>query len=328
MSRLFVLGLVLAVFGYGGSLCLAADPHPFGWRWSEGQTEGWRNEKPAEYGWRWFNEEERVEKQDRPKLTASAETKKNQEKNVSDFVLPQNPSPITILKLPVSYVRKQLKSSLEQAMSDLSEESVLKYLFWMDVARRKALAFANMTSWLIAQHPELSLNSAMPSSLPGYYASRKRNYEAVKRLLKQTKNKYGLILVMRSDDPVSLAQLQSVKFFVNRYGWDYAVIDALERPRAAQALDTQVLPTTFLLSREGKKIPLCAGAVPVSELELLCFRALGVLEGKFPPQSFGIYPTERGGPGDPTAIPVQLIKLINNKSEVTNVTATGSESRP
>ena len=294
----------------------AGDLHQSGWRWSAGQTEGWRNEKPARYGWRWFNENEeltRDETRPKPQMTASVKKPQRKEKT-ADIVLPENPTPETILKLPVSYVRKQLESSLEQAMSDLSEESVLRYLFWMDVARRKALAFANMTSWLIAQHPELNMNSAMPSALPGYYASRKRNYEAVKRLLQTARNKYGLILVIRSDDPVSIAQLKTIKYFADRYGWEYAVVDALNRPRAAAALGTQVLPTTFLLSREGKKIPLCAGAVSLSELELLCFRAVGVLEGKIPPQSFGLYPAEQGGPLDPFGIPLQLIKLF--KSEV------------
>ena len=323
MIRLLILGVVLTFFVYGQPL--AENLRLSGWRWSEPQKEGWRNEKPAVYGWRWFNEPKEPTRKKQKRELASVKSRPV-ETSKMNVVLPPNPTPETFLKLPVSYVRKQLESSLEQAMSDLSEESVLKYLFWMDVARRKALAFANMTSWLIAQHPELDMNSAMPSALHGYYASRKRNYEAVKNLLKRVQNKYGLILVIRGDDPVSLAQLQTVEYFVDRYGWDYAVVDALERPQAAAALGTQVLPTTFLLSREGKKIPLCAGAVSVSELELLCFRAVGVLEGKIPPQSFGIYPSERGGPFDPYAIPIQLIKLFEN--EVQNAPSTGRPARP
>ncbi len=306
-----LLLLYLALFIFSQSLAKAEELHLSGWRWSEPQKEGWRNEKPAFYGWRWFNEEKDQKQEKQTNFSISTKTKIN-------VILQKNPTPETILKLPVSYVRKQLEASLEQAMSDLSEESVLRYLFWMDVARRKALAFANMVSWLTIQHPELNLNSAMPTALHGYYASRKRNYEAVKRTLKKYRDKYGLILVIRSDDPVSLAQLQTLNYFVDRYGWDYAIVDAISRPQTAVALGTQVLPTTFLLTREGKKIPLCAGAVSVSELELLCFRAVSVLEGKIPPQSFGIYPAERGGPYDPYAIPVQLMKLfegVNHASQ-------------
>ena len=325
MIRLLLIGTIFIVLACGSSL--AKDSHLSGWRWSSGQTEGWRNEKPAEYGWRWFNEpKEQVQKEPKRKLASVKSQSLQTSLNNTKVVLPPNPTPETILKLPVSYVKEQLETSLEQAMSDLSQESVLRYLFWMDVARRKALAFANMASWLIAQHPELDMNSAMPTALHGYYAGRKRNHEAVKHLLKNARNHYGLILVIRSDDPVSLAQLQTVRYFVDRYKWDYAVVDALERPQTVAALGTQVLPTTFLLSREGKKIPICAGAVSVSELELLCFRAVGVLEGKIPPQSFGLYPAERGGPYDPYGIPVRLLKLFEN--EVTHVTATGSESRP
>lgn len=323
MIRLLILGVVLTFFVYGQPL--AENLRLSGWRWSAPQKEGWRNEKPAVYGWRWFNEPKEPTRKKQKRELASVKPRPV-ETSKMNVVLPPDPTPETFLKLPVSYVRKQLESSLEQAMSDLSEESVLRYLFWMDVARRKALAFANMTSWLIAQHPELDMNSAMPSALHGYYASRKRNYEAVKNLLKRVQNEYGLILVIRGDDPVSLAQLQTVEYFVDRYGWDYAVVDALEKPRAAAALGTQVLPTTFLLSREGKKIPLCAGAVSVSELELLCFRAVGVLEGKIPPQSFGIYPSERGGPFDPYAIPIRLIKLFVD--EVQNAHSAGHPARP
>ena len=325
MSRLVLLGLFLSFFFYGHAL--SENLRLSGWRWTEPQKEGWRNEKPATYGWRWFNEpkEQKQKKQNQKQELASAKLQPAKTSNTK-VVLPPNPTPETFLKLPVSYVREQLESSLEEAMSDLSEESVLRYLFWMDVARRKALAFANMTSWLIAQHPELDMNSVMPTALHGYYASRKRNYDAVKSLLKKVQNKYGLILVIRSDDPVSLAQLKTIEYFVDRYGWDYAVVDALEQPRVAAALGTQVLPTTFLLSREGKKIPLCAGAVSVSELELLCFRAVGVLEGEIPPQSFGIYPTERGGPFDPYAVPINLFRLF--KHEVQNASSAGSNPRP
>ena len=81
----------------------------------------------------------------------------------------------------------------KKAVMAPTEANVREYYFIQDIARRKSLAFANVTATVMQKYPELSVAKDYPVTTPGRNALPRQEHHEIARERKDPEADYGLI---------------------------------------------------------------------------------------------------------------------------------------
>lgn len=132
---------------------------------------------------------------------------------------PVMPSHAEMMALHPQKIRELLDEHREYAIYTLQPTDVLNYQKIQDVARRKAEAFAAVSSMVLMQNPTLNAQSAIPTSNPGVAAQRQQGYQAIARTLAAAKDTFALGFFTVPDCRYCQVQKQTLLQFYQRYGW-------------------------------------------------------------------------------------------------------------
>ena len=168
--------------------------------------------KDYKRGWFWYEKKPEPEKE-------KPEEKKHRIPSLSDYTAEDlwNMHPDDFQALLTDFQKK--------AVWKPTPENVKDYYYIQDIARRKALAFTNVTGYVMQTSPELSLDKAYPAVTPGRNAMvRSREGEVEERILK-AKEDYGLIFFYSPTCRYCTEQEKIMRFFEGKYGWEIKRID-------------------------------------------------------------------------------------------------------
>jgi len=202
--------------------------------------------------------------------------------------------------MPVEEFKELLEKTKNIAVADPTVENMLKYIELQDMARRKALAFANVYQLVMQKHPEFTTASTNPTAIPGIDALHAMKGQEVESEIYTAKNDFALVYFHKPDCQFCRAQSGILRYFTDKYGWSIKAVNLYEEPESAYRFNVTTVPYILTVYKAtGEYMPVTAGVASLNELEQKLYRAIRYLRGDVTPSQFSIYNYDIGGPGDP-----------------------------
>jgi len=239
-------------------------------------------------GWYWYQKEPVKAKKQKPELHPRRKLPK-----LSDYTMEQ------LWNMYPDDFQALLKIFMKKAVQRPSEKNVLEYLTIQDIARRKSLAYASVTSYVEQKHPELSNKTVYPVTAPGRAALASMRAREQDETILSGQKRFALIMFTREGCDFCQAQKSILAYFVNKYAWPVRMIDIQKRPNMAARFNVTMTPTIILVDKNsGKYMPISVGVISMSELSLKLYRTIRYLEGEITPQQWFMHDFERGKNND------------------------------
>jgi len=195
--------------------------------------------------------------------------------------------------------QKLLNAFMKKAVQKPTERNIMEYLIIQDIARRKALAFAAVESFVLQKHPELSTAALYPVAAPGRASYNRIITQEIQQTIENAKNDFGLIMFVRQGCGYCMAQASILKYFVNKYRWPVRTLDVQTYPYLAARYNVTITPTIIVVYRKtGKAMPVSAGVVSLTTLEERLYRAIRYLKGEITPEEWFTHNFEKGTAND------------------------------
>lgn len=187
----------------------------------------------------------------------------------------------------------------KKAVMTPTETNVAEYYYVQDIARRKSLAFANVTATVMQKYPELSVAKDYPTATPGRSALTRLQQEEMEKKIGTSMNDYGLIYFYSPACQYCMEQEKIVRYFEERYGWEVKKIDVTENARLASLFDVTTTPAIMLVYRRSQDpITVSTGVVSLEDMEERIYRGIRLLSGEISPEEYSLYDFQRGSTFD------------------------------
>ncbi len=205
-------------------------------------------------------------------------------------------------------LKKVYERRIKEAVWRPTPQNMYAYMIVKDIARRKALAFTQVHSYMLLKVPELNINALRPVSDFARDTQVREMSGEVQSSLRAEKDRFALIY-FRSKTCVYCREQDTVlKYFRVRTGWQVKTLDIAENPEIVHKLQVRVTPTIFLIYRGSDDyMPVAVGPTASMTLEENIFRAMRMLRGDITPSQFFMYEFDRGGLLDPAADPTEHV---------------------
>ena len=253
----------------------------------------------SKHGWFWYEDppaEPEVEQpQDPPVATA-----RPVERNVSLA----NYSTEELWTLYPDDFQQLLNGLQKKAVQYPTEQNILEYLSIQDIARRKALAYANATQYVTQKRADLfTLNQVYPVSTPGVAARVRLQQDEISRTIDAARSDHALLFFVAPGCGFCTQQAEILAHFVDRHGWQVRPVDITAQPDLALRFKVSVTPTLLLIRQDRQEsMAIATGVVTLPEIERKLAQAIRFLRGDTGPDSFTTYEFQRGSALDPAAI--------------------------
>ena len=241
-------------------------------------------------GWWWYEREpEKKEEKKEP------EKAPNPAPSLSDHTTEElwNMHPDEFQALLMSLQKKAVRSP--------TIENVKEYYTIQDIARRKALAFANVAALVVQKYPELSLEGDFPNALPGKAAKVRQQAAEISQKIEQSKEDFALLYFFSPTCHFCAEQNDILRFFLEKYrGWQIRKIDISRNADLAEEFKVRAVPFLMLIHKNSKDfMPVSIGVVALTDMEERLYRGIRVLGKEITPEEFSMYEFQRGGGFDP-----------------------------
>ena len=184
----------------------------------------------------------------------------------------------------------------KKAVMSPTVSNVREYYVIQDIARRKSLTFANVSSFVMQKYPELSLKADYPITQPGRVAKVSQQNADVEQKIKSSRDDFALLYFYSPECPYCKAQNGILEYFVNKYQWQIKKIDINRDPNAAARFDVQTVPYILLIYKYSKDyMPVSVGVVSLGEMEGRLYRGIRLLSGEVTPEEYSLYEFQKGG---------------------------------
>ncbi len=194
----------------------------------------------------------------------------------------------------------------KKAVKTLKEADVKDYLVIQDIARRKALGYANVASMVVQKYPSLSLEADYPTNIPGQNAKTQQQISEIKTVIGEAQDDFALIYFYSPSCHFCDAQNKILQLFQTKHPWRIKGVNIANNPKIAENLGVHAVPYLVLLSKKTKKsLPIAAGVITLKELETRLHRGIRLLNETITPEAFSMFDFEKGGGFDVTA-PLKL----------------------
>lgn len=241
----------------------------------------------AKRGWWWYEE---------PPKEEAAKALGEEEPSLPSY------SPEELRTLHPDAFHEYAEAVKKEAVRDPSEAKVKHYYEVQEVARKKALAFANASEYVWQKYPQLTVAKDYPMATPGRNALTRQQVEERARVIASAREEFALLLFHSPDCPFCVEQERILAFFTDRFGWTVKDIDVDRTTGAAERFGIETTPTLLLIHRESPDyLPVAAGVISAAELEDKLYRGIRLLRGQTGPTDFNLYEFQRGGGFDPAA---------------------------
>lgn len=191
----------------------------------------------------------------------------------------------------------------KKAVTTLKEDDVRDFWFMQDIARRRSLAFANVTAEVMQKTPSLNVEKDYPTNTPGRNSYVVMQRQAVSDLIKGARDEYGIIYFYKEGCPYCEAQDGINRLFVNEYGWDVTRIDIERSPELAARFGVEMTPSMYLIYKNNLKdfFPVSSGVTTEEDMKENIYRGMRILKGESVPENFSEYGFEEGSAFDALA---------------------------
>lgn len=270
-------------------------------------------------GWFWYKKEpepEIVEPSDNasPPTTSSTDRLEKPSKPETDMV--KGPAPLS-----AAWIRENIKSYLDAATDDPSEENIAAYLYIQRYAMDKSFAFMDATQDVVTGNPDLDEINRRPTAT---YANRQLDQMATsnnKALLNEISQSAGLFVFLDNSE-ASLAQLRIVDMLENSTPFSSVKISASESRDAlpgtrpdrghSQQIGIKSYPAIALMRSDGVFDVISQGPVSLPDLsrriligakrlnlitdsEFNSTRPINIVESAFPSLDSSVETSKEGG---------------------------------
>jgi conjugal transfer pilus assembly protein TraF len=267
-------------------------------------------------GWWWYEEpvkkEEETKKREvrkeeaRKEEAKKEETKKEEAKKEEKVKVEEEVKPLheysyeELLRMPVDKFKKIYEHYENLAVSNPTEENLYYFYNILDVARKKALLFTTQAMYVWQKYPELSTARDFPTTLPGLTVKHEMMSQEINSYVNSKRGGYGLIVFISERCPYCKVQMNIIKIFIEKYGWEVKLVDIDYDKRAVATFGIETVPSIILVSkRTGDWFPLASGVISVAEIKERIHLAIRNLEGDLQPERWGMYKFQEGTSIDP-----------------------------
>jgi conjugal transfer pilus assembly protein TraF len=246
--------------------------------------------KDYKRGWYWYEREKEKPKKEESKGDAALQHRMPTLADYTAEVL-WNMHPDDFQPLLIDFQKKAVMSP--------TENNVAEYYYIQDIARRKSLAFANVTAMVMQKYPELSVAKDYPTATPGRGALTRLEQEEIAKKIRGSRADYGLIYFYSPTCQYCVEQERIVRFFEERYGFEVKRIDLTQDTGLSGMFNVTTVPTIILVYRRSQDpITVSAGVVSLEDMEERIYRGMRLLAGEISPEEYSLYDFQRGGAFD------------------------------
>ncbi|GAB6194226.1 conjugal transfer protein TraF [Desulfocastanea catecholica] len=192
----------------------------------------------------------------------------------------------------------------KKAVQTPNEKNILEYLIMQDVARRKALAYANATKFVTQKYSDkFNINQVYPTTTPGISARVQEQQKEISSTILAARENHALLFFVGESCGFCDKQAAILTYFVEKYGWQIKPIDIGRHTTLATRFNITTTPTLVLIKdKTEQSMPISVGVVALSELERKLYQAIRYLGGDTNIDTFQTYDYQKGGAFDPGAI--------------------------
>ncbi|MDD2462873.1 MAG: conjugal transfer protein TraF [Desulfobulbus sp.] len=200
---------------------------------------------------------------------------------------------------------QQLLNGLQKkAVQYPTEQNIFEYLSIQDIARRKALAYANATQYVTQKRADLfNINQVYPASSPGAVARVQMQQEEIARTIRDARDDHALLFFAAAGCGFCEKQAQILAYFVDKYGWQVKPVDMEREPNIALRFNITTTPTLLLIRQDRQQsMSIATGVATLPEIERNLYQAIRSMRGDTSMESFTTYDFQKGSALDPTSI--------------------------
>ena len=243
----------------------------------------------AKRGWWWY-EKIPLEKRDRDE---KVEDGKKRSPRLSDYTMEElwNMYPDDFQAVLMAFQKK--------AVQVPSENNVREYYVVQDIARRKSLAFANVSAAVMQKYPDLSVAADFPITAPGRNAEVSQRTDEIESRIRSAREEFALIYFSSAGCPYCAEEGSILSRFVEKYGWEIREIDIEREAAVSSIFGIETTPTLLLIYRgRADHITVSAGVASLAEIEEKLYRGIRLLKNEITPEEYSLYEFQRGGAFD------------------------------
>lgn len=254
----------------------------------------------SKHGWFWYEDPAPVAEGDREMPANEPTTSANMPREVS---LAQYSTEALWNMHPDDF--QQLLNGLQKkAVQYPTEQNILEYLSIQDIARRKALAYANATQYVTQKRADLfNINQVYPTSSPGAVARVQMQQEEIVGTIREARDDHALLFFVAPGCGFCEKQAQILAYFVDKYGWQVKPVDMEREPNLALRFKITTTPTLLLIRQDREaSMRIATGVATLPEIERNLYQAIRSMRGDTSMESFTTYDFQKGSALDPTSI--------------------------
>lgn len=240
----------------------------------------------AREGWYWY--------QDPPP--------EKEKKEDSEETPPQAQSTPDPWQMTAEEFKKHMDEVRNLAVVFPTEENVYELLKLEEVARKKSLAFTAVRTLMLQKHPELSVDSESPMPGPGLRAARYDRKAEQEAVIESASQDFAIVYLGENQCALCNAHEKTLDMFEERHpGWEVRRLTAGQYPALIENAGVTSIPFTLLVNKEGKHMPLGAGAMTITGLKETLYKSIRYMRGEVAPEQYLLKDYQTGGPRDPLA---------------------------
>ncbi|MCL2791227.1 MAG: conjugal transfer protein TraF [Desulfobulbus sp.] len=253
----------------------------------------------SKHGWFWYEDPPPIEaerKEPVPEPTTSA--------TASRDVSLARYSAETLWSMHPDDFQQLLNGLQKKAVQYPTEQNILEYLSIQDIARRKALAYANATQYVTRKRADLfNISQVYPTSSPGTLARVQMQQEEIAATIREARDDHALLFFASTGCGFCEKQTQILTAFVDTYGWQVKPVDIAREPDLALRFNITTTPTLLLIRQDQEAaMSIATGVATLPEIERNLYQAIRSLRGDTAMESFTTYDFQKGSALDPTSI--------------------------
>lgn len=247
----------------------------------------------SKHGWWWYEKE-----------PEKKEEKKEERRDARKVPSLSDHTPEDLWNMHPDDFQPLLMAFQKKAVMAPTIENVKEYYTIQDIARRKALAFANVAAMVVQKYPELSLEKDYPNALPGKAAKTREQSAEVGQKIDQSKENFALLYFYSPTCHFCAEQDEILSFFLEKYrGWQVRKVDISRSTQLAEEFKVRAVPFIMLIHKDSKDfMPVSIGVVSLTDMEERLYRGIRTLGNEITPEEFSMFEFQRGGGFDPTAL--------------------------
>ena len=191
--------------------------------------------------------------------------------------------------------KEHFDAVLKQAIHTQSEEDVVEYLKIKDIASRKSISFAAVSSFLQQQHPDI----AMSGTAPGRRAEYQLRNKEIDDTIFQNRDKFALVMLVREGCEYCIEQDKITYFFEEKYDWAIRTVDIDENPSFAARFNIDITPTILIVKDDGTHLIVSYGVVSMNDLKMRVYRSIRYMNGEINEKQWFMHDYENKMGGNP-----------------------------